>query len=188
MSTPTLDANNVVIGTANGVGLLFAPVGTAKPSTTTEDWPAGWETLGYVHEDGLTISKEIETEQIKAWQSQAPLRTVVTGKTLSLGMTLIELTPRSAGVYFGEEVPEGTDDDFTLQVTTSGAPPEYAYALDVKDGDSAVRVIIGRGTLAESGEVPVKAAEAMGLPITIDALDEDGILATIIRGAAAVAS
>lgn len=184
MSTPTLDPGNVVVGTANGVGILIAPVGTAAPSTSYEAFGAGWVTLGYLSEDGIELSKEVETEVLRAWQSKAPLRTIVTGKSISLDFTMIELTPVAMALYFGEETPAGTDDDFTLVVATDTPNPETALAIDVRDGDVVVRYLFGRSTLSASGSITLEQASAQGLPVTLDALDDDGVLATIIRGSA----
>lgn len=186
--TVSLDSGNVVIGTANQTGILIAPVGTAAPTTVDEAWGGGWSTLGYLSEDGISLSKEVESEQIMAWQSKAPIRTVITGKSLSLDFTMIELTPLSLALYFGEDEPAGTDDEFTLQVLSDSVAPEYAIGIDTKDGDVVVRYIFGRANLSGNGEVTLEKASAQGFPVTLDALDDDGVLATIIKGAVEVGS
>lgn len=186
--TVALDSGNVVIGTANATGILIAPVGTAAPTTVDEAWGAGWNTLGYLSEDGIELAKEVEANQIKAWQSKAPIRTVITGKSLSLDFTMIELTPLSMAMYFGEDTPAGTDDEFTLQVLADSVAPEYAIGIDTKDGDVVVRYIFGRSTLSANGPITLEAANAQGMPVTLDALDDDGVLATIIKGLVEVGS
>lgn len=185
----TLDAGNVVIGTANQTGILIAPVGTTAPTTVTEDWGAGWQTLGLLDDEaGVTLSKEVESQIISAWQSKAPVRIIITGKSLTMSFTMIELTPLSAGVFMGEEAPVGTDDEFTLVVSSDSAATEYALGLDIRDGDVVARIIFGRANLSENGDVDIDKASAIGLPVTMSALDDDGVLATIIKGSAVVGS
>lgn len=185
----SLDPGNVVIGTANADGIYIAPVGTAPPATATEAWGAGWSALGYLSEDGINLSRDVESEQIRAWQSKSPLRTVITGTSLTMGFTMIELTPVSLALWFAQPVPAGTDDEFTLSVDSNATTPEYALGIDTKDGLVVVRYIFGRATLSANGEVPLQAAAAQGLPVTMEALtDTNGDLATIIKGLTGVGS
>jgi len=185
MSTPTLDAANTMIGTANGVGILVAPVGTAGPTDGASAWPAGWETIGYVHEDGITLAQDITSESLRGWQSKSPLRTVITGKELTIDFTALEITPKTMAMYFDEPVGTGNATTFTLTVTSQGGAQEYAVGIDTMDGDAVLRYIFPRATLSGNGDINIEAADFQGLPITLTALDDAGVLATIIRGAAA---
>lgn len=178
-----LDAGNVVVGTANGPGIWRAPIGTAKPATATEAWGAGWETLGYLDEEAeVELNVEMESEALRAWQSRSPIRTIITGKSLTLGLTMIEFTPITTALFFGEAEPLGTDEEFTLTVTTDSTPPEYLIGIDTQDGDAIVRYIFDRATLSSTSAISLAKAKAQGLPVVLSALDNAGTLATIIRG------
>lgn len=185
MTAPTLNSDNPIVGTANATGILIAPVGTAAPTDTTSAWGAGWETVGYIHEDGITLAVETESEDLKAWQSKSPLRTVITGKELTVEFTMLEVTPKALALFFDEDEPVGgTDQSFSLDVTSEGKAKAYAVGIDTKDGDAVLRYIFPRATLSENGEVTIAAAEFQGFPVTLKAMDEGGKLATVIRGAA----
>jgi len=181
----TLDASNTMIGTANGAGLMLAPVGTAGPTDGSTAWPAGWETIGYVHEDGVTLALETENESLKAWQSKTALRTVITGRELTVEFTMLEITPKAMALFFDEDPPTGDASGFTLTVTSEGSANEYAIGIDTKDGDNVLRYIFPRATLAENGEISLVTSDFQGLPVTLSAQDQNGVLATIIKGAAA---
>lgn len=184
MTAPTLNVDNPIVGTANGVGILVAPVGTAAPTDTTTAWGTGWETIGYIHEDGITLAVETESEDLKAWQSKSPLRTVITGKGLTVEFTMLEVTPKALGLFFDEDPPAGTGGAFTLTVTSEGKAKEYAVGIDTKDGDAVLRYVFPRATLSENGDVTIAAAEFQGFPVTLKAMDQAGVLATVIRGLA----
>lgn len=184
MTAPTLNADNPIVGTANGTGILVAPVGTAPPADTTTAWGTGWETIGYIHEDGITLAVETESEDLKAWQSKSPLRTIITGKELTVEFTMLEVTPKALGLFFDEDPPVGTAGTFSLDVTSEGKAKEYAVGIDTKDGDAVLRYIFPRATLSENGEVTIAAAEFQGFPVTLKALDQSGKLATVLRGPA----
>lgn len=182
MTAPTLDANNPLIGTANTVGLLVAPVGTALPATPLDAWPAGWETVGYIHEDGITLSVETDSEELFAWQSKTPLRSVITGKSLSMEFSMLEVTPKATALFFDEDVPSGDSSSFSLTVTSGGQAKEYAVAIDTRDGDKVLTYVFPRATLSENGDIEIKSAEFQGFPVTLKALDDNGTLAIISRG------
>jgi len=180
----TLDASNTMIGTANGAGLLIAPVGTAPPADTTTAWGVGWETIGYVHEDGVTLALETENESLKAWQSKTALRTVITGRELTVEFTMLEVTPKAMALFFDEDPPSGDADAFSLTVTSEGSANDYAVGIDTKDGDNVLRYIFPRATLAENGEISLVTSDFQGFPVTLSAQDQNGVLATIIKGPA----
>lgn len=180
----TLDASNTMIGTANGAGLMLAPVGTAGPTDGSTAWPAGWETIGYVHEDGVTLALETENESLKAWQSKTALRTVITGRELTVEFTMLEVTPKAMALFFDEDPPSGDASEFTLTVTSEGSANEYAIGIDTKDGDTVLRYIFPRATLAENGEISLVTSDFQGFPVTLSAQDQNGVLATIIKGTA----
>lgn len=186
MTTPTLNSDNAIVGTANSVGIYMAPVGTAAPVDTTSAWGAGWETAGYIHEDGITLAIETESESLKAWQSKSPLRTVITGKELTVEFNMLEITPRTMGVFFDEDAPTGSDDAFTMNVTSEGKAKNYAIGIDTRDGDNVLRYIFPKASLSENGEVTIAAAEFQGFPVTLKAMDHNGVLATVIRGPASL--
>lgn len=184
MTTPTLNADNAIVGTANAVGILIAPVGTAAPTDTTTAWGTGWETLGYIHEDGITLAVTTESESLKAWQSKSPLRTVITGKELTAEFTMLEVTPLALALFFDEAQPSGSEDTFSLTVTPEGQANQYAVGIDTRDGDNVLRYVFPKASLSENGEVSIAAAQFQGFPVTMKAMDSNGVLATILRGPA----
>ena len=181
MSQNALLPDNVLIGTANGPGIWIAPVGTAAPVDADTALPAAWSTLGYLSEDGVSFGQSVDSESITPWQSKAPVRTIVTSRELSCEFTMLEFSAQNAALYFDQPAPVETDGEFALTVRSDVPQQMYAIVIDVKDSVSAVRYHFPRASLSEAGDLEVTASGAMGLPVTLSALDDAGVLANIFK-------
>ena len=95
----------------------MAPVGTPAPTDSTTVLPAAWSTLGYLSEDGVTLSQDTTSADIIPWQGRSPVRSMITARELSMEMTMIEFNQQNLSVYFGMPVIAGT--------------PSATWALDV---------------------------------------------------------
>ena len=70
------NAANVSAGKPKIGGAIFAaPVGTTLPTDTDTTLDNAFKNLGFVSDDGLTNSTDLETEEIKAWGGQNVLTT-----------------------------------------------------------------------------------------------------------------
>jgi hypothetical protein len=183
MTTPVLDPNEVQVGTANGPGLYVAPEGTPGPADTSSPWPAPWLVLGYLSDDGPTVGTSTDTEDIKPWQSVAPIRSIITGRSMTLQFVLWQLNEITLGVYFDADpaVP-GADGSIAMQVRTDTPQHIYSLGLDTADGDNAMRIIFHRASLSDAGDMQIQRGAAVPLDCTLTALDDAGVLADILLG------
>jgi hypothetical protein len=174
-----LDATEVRVAT-NGA-LRIAAVGTAAPTDVTTAFGVGWSDLGYATEDGVTLTPSMDTEDINAWQSAAPVRRIVTGSGLEVGFTLIQSNEETLALYFGATV---TGD--TIEIPVSPTPLERALAVEWVDAGATYRLVVPRASLSDRGEVTLARGEAVGLEMTFTALPPaTGPLAVVILPAAA---
>lgn len=191
MTTPAPPAINpaeVQVGTANGPGLYLAPAGTPAPADTHTAWADPWLILGYLSDDGPTVGSSTDTEDIKPWQSRSPIRTVVTGRTLTLQFVLWQLNQYTLGVYFDATPPTpAADGSLAMEVRTDTPQHLYAVGLDTADGARAMRVVFHRASLTDSGDMQIQAGAAVPLDCTLTALDDAGILADVLLGPVTVA-
>jgi len=187
MANTALAPDNVLIGTSNGPGIWIAPEGTAAPTDTTTAPAAEWSTLGYLSEDGVTFGVSTDSESITPWQSRSPVRTIITGRELTVDFTMLEFNAQNVALYFSQDAPVETAGAFALDVRSDGSSKTHCILVDVKDGDHVVRYFFPRATLSEAGDIEVTQSGAIGLPVTMQALDDSGVLVKIIKGAAAVA-
>jgi hypothetical protein len=185
MAGTALAPGEVMIGTANAAGLYIAPVGTAAPTDTMTAWGSGWRAIGYISDEGITMGSSTESEDLIPWQSRTAVRTILTSRTLTLGFTMWQLNEANLAVYFDSPAPTGTPgDSWKLDVRSDTSGQTYAIGIDTKDGDNVVRYIFGRANLKENGDIVLTTNGAQGYPVVLSALDNAGVLATIMRGPA----
>jgi hypothetical protein len=188
MTTPVLDPAEVQIGTSNGPGIYVAPEGTPPPADTSSDWAAPWLSLGYLSDDGPTISGSTDTEDIQPWQSRAPIRTVVTGRTMTVQFIMWQLNETTLALRFDADVPTpAADGSVSMQIRTDEDQHLYAIGIDTADGGRALRLIFHRASLSDSGDMQIQAGAAVPLDVTLSALDDAGVLADVLLGPAAAA-
>lgn len=186
MTTPPpamLDANEVQVGTPNGPGIWLAPVGTAPPTDTTSPWGAGWESLGYLSDDGPTVGQNTSHQDITPWQSVAPIRSVITGRQVTLHFIMWQLNESTLALYFDtDEATAAADGSLSMDVRTDQAGHQYAVGIDSMDGDRVLRIAFARANLTDSGDMAIKRGATVPLDVTLSALETDGVLATVLLG------
>ncbi len=181
-----LSADDVLIGTANGPGIWMAPVGTTAPTDATTALAADWSTLGYLSEDGVTLSQSTNSEDIYPWQGRSPVRTMITERNLAMEFSMFEFNEQNLQLYFGmEQASQGTGDTWSLNVVSNAPAQIYSFVIDVADLDVKVRYYIPRGSLSDAGDLEITDSGVMALPVTLKTLDSAGELMEIFYNKAA---
>lgn len=164
-----LNAANVRVGVTgqvlSGLTTATAPTGTASVTT-------GFTDLGYVSEDGvtLTLPDAGDTTQLKAWQNGATVRTIVgtSDDNTQVSLTLIETKPEVMALYYGAAVSGQTSTEGAFVVNNSVARPYNSFVIDVIDGANLKRIYIPYGTVTSVEEQVYANQELIGYGITID--------------------
>lgn len=178
-----LNANEVVVGTANGAGLYIAPVGTALPTDTTADLPAAWKALGYTTEDGVGQMLDIETEDIMSWQELAPVRTVTKSRTLTLKFSMLQWNPTTLALFMGAPEPKpAADGSFTLDLRMSDRPTEHAMLIDIDDAGRKYRIGLYRTILSATDDLALQRGTSAPLGVTVKALSVNGDVYRLLAG------
>lgn len=93
MATPTINSSTI----KSGPGVLrYAPLGTALPTVTAAasklavTWASGWVQVGGT-DDGISYSESTDTSAIRVAESQYDIRTVVTGRSMTLTVNLSQI-------------------------------------------------------------------------------------------------
>jgi hypothetical protein len=180
-----IDPTEVQVGTPNGPGIYIAPPGTEPPDDTTEDWEDPWRILGYLSEDGPTVGQATDSTDITPWQSPVPIKTVITGKSITLQFQLLQLNALTLAVYFDADEPTtGTDGSIDMEIRSSAPQHLYAIGIDSRDGDRVLRIAFSRSALSGAGDMAISRGAAVPLDCTLSALDDAGLLARVQLGPA----
>jgi hypothetical protein len=183
MST-TLDPSEILLGLNNGPGIYLAPAGTAPPDDVTTAWATPWEPLGYLSDDGVTLGSSTSSDTLTPWQSTAPIRTVITGKELTLQFVMWQTNAQSMALWFDVTKPADPTPPAALEfdVRSDQGGQLYSVGLDIQDQGLITRVVFPRAQLSDTGDVTIARGSAIGWDVTLSALDDSGVLAHIMQG------
>jgi hypothetical protein len=182
---PTLNPGEVQVGTPNGPGILVAPVGTAFPDNTYDDFALPWRVLGYLSEDGPTVGQSTDSTDLTPWQSAVPLRSVITGRSITLQFVLWQLNPDTLGMYFDVDPPTaGADGEIDMDIRSDEPQHLYAIAIDSRDAERVFRLGFYRASLSDAGDMQISRGAVVPLDCTLSALDDGGKLAKVLLGPA----
>ena len=173
-----LDADEVVIGTADGPGLYLAPPGTAMP-TDLDAIDVAWTQIGYLNEDGPTINQEVETDAIMPWQGKSPVRTFVLSREYTIGFTMIQINEVTASMWLDQPEPTATSGSFEMPIRDDGPQRSYAVLVVLKDIKVQLAIQFQEATLESAGEMGMPKTGAVELPLTLSALGDAGLVGNV---------
>jgi hypothetical protein len=163
-----LAAGEVRVG-ASGT-IYLAPGGTAGPANMAAAW-TGFTDVGYATEEGATIGRALTTEQIKAWQSIAPIRYLITEVAFTISFGLLQWNETTLPFWLGGgAVVDQGGGSFKYSISSSPTIDERVLGIEWVDGSKTYRAVIGRGMVTESGETNVNRSNPAALPITFAAM------------------
>lgn len=159
-----LDSSNVRVAVTGIVAV--APTGTAAPTNGSSALNAAFADLGYVHEDGVTETRDRTTNSIPAWQNGDNVREVVTAASLTFAFRMIETKKATVELYYGNAVTDATGSIVIVPARTGG---RKSYVIDVIDGDEFIRTYIPAGEITEVGDIVYQNGEPIGYEVTVTA-------------------
>lgn len=167
MATDASKVRVAVTGSiSKGLTSATAPTGTGSALT-------GFTELGFVNEDGvtLTLPDAGDSESIKAWQNGATVRTIrtPTEDSPSYQFVLLETKLEVIELYFNATVSGQTSTDGSVSYNSNASRSYASYVVDVVDGAELIRDYIPRGIVTEVGEQVFANGEAIGYEITMEA-------------------
>lgn len=179
-----LDASKVYVGLAEqsaAVGAILSGslIDITDIPTTMDDADTLAETFdssGYVSEDGLTLSTDYSTTDIREWNG-ALVRRILESFDGTLSWTLIQLDADGWKQAFGAENVSVTPSDGVHgeQITISlgsHLPNPKTWCFRMKDGDARVIIFVPNGQITAVDDITFNATEAIALPVTLSTYDD----------------
>lgn len=173
------DATNVSTGKPLYSGSIYvatsanATVPTAAPSGSTETIPTGFESVGYLSEDGVELSIEVETSEIKAFGGDV-VDEAQTKYTEKVSFTMIERNARSMKVFWGDSnVTTTTGGAISLIKGNSNPLPERAWVFDFAlKSEKKMRLVLPKAKVTNRETISFKDGEAIGYKVTLTAFPD----------------
>lgn len=180
-----VDAKTVRVGTPDQMvtgAINCAPVGTEMP--TLDDITPSEVTLdeaftsaGYASEDGVTITPDMSTSNIKEWGG-AVVRTVLEEFNGQIAFTLIQTDETSFKMAFGDDyvtTSAATADHGNQLMAKLGAhlPEQKAWVFKMKDGAARMLIAVPIGQVTALDEITFNATDPVGYAITLSCSPDD---------------
>ena len=179
----SLNAARVLVGTAaqttTGAILNGAIITDDMSSWTFADAEAALEDLtasGYVSEDGLELTPEYSTTDIKEWNGNT-VRTILEQFNGTLKWSLIQQDYESWVQALGEEYVDQTaatssaGEQLHIKMGSHLAPAQ-GWGFKMKDGNTRVIIICPNAQVTTLDAISFKSSEAVALPVTLSCYDD----------------
>ncbi|MGW5773107.1 phage tail tube protein [Streptomyces longwoodensis] len=169
--------------------VYMAPaVGATLPTTVGDGTapPAGYTSLGYVTDAGVTITPAVNTDPVNVWQSAVPALYNVTSATFSIQATFSETNINTTELFFGASWVEVEDNQgtgtgvFRLDLSSTPELQEISIVVDWGQGSTHSRVVIPRSMIQDRGAITLARTAAQEYQLTIEALDSNGKLGYVL--------
>ena len=165
-------ASNVSTGKPNIAGAVYtAPKGTTLPTdATTALDNTKFTCLGYVSEDGLENSNEMDVSSIKAWGGMIVYRSLnELNDEFSLALIESENVDVLKTVYGDSHVSVGVDDTIKVDIIAED-PIERVWVFELAlRGGRAKRIIIPDGAITSREAITYNDSDAIAYGITVSA-------------------
>ena len=181
----TREPRDIAIAADGSVNV--APIGTTLPTDATTALDAAFVDLGYINEDGVTMSPNTSTDGIAAWQSLAFVRTVISEQDLQLSFEMMQWNEETLKLAFGGGVyTAGVAPEWDFKLPTPDEVQEVACVVEALDPNGSIyRMVFERVQLESTGDIDFARTNNAGLPTTLRALAGTGGRAGTIYGSSA---
>ena len=161
-------------------GVLSGPVGSPLPTGVTATVDAAITGVGYISEDGVSMSVGRDTDKIKAWGGDV-VKIVQSEHSVTLEYSMIESAREEVNrEVYGEPnvVATAASASAGKQLTvrlTADQLPHRVRVFEIKDGDARIRLVAPRCQITELGDVAFQDAEVIAYQVTVECFpDESG--------------
>ncbi|NMM96287.1 phage major tail protein [Bifidobacterium sp. DSM 109960] len=175
MATNSNNKENVSLGKPKASGFIYrAPAGTDIPKDATTDLPQTFKCVGYVGEDGVTQSADVDKTEVKDAGGVTVL-SVITSYAETYQFVMLELNETSATIRYGSDAVKATDNTMTItHKMPSGESAVFVFEL-LCTGNKARRIVVPDATPNDFGDTQYHIGDAVAYDVTLAANPSDKI-------------
>lgn len=161
------DVDNVRVYGDVTSAVWVADKGTTLPTNPTTAPGVGIDDVGWLGDDGLTETRNVDSAEKKAWQGGVTVRTVKSSDSRQFKFVMLETNAITAGlVRPGSTVTTTTGITKTVVKAYLGQDIR-AWILDTVDGPIHTRKNIATGEITDIGDVVYQSKEITGYEVTV---------------------
>lgn len=173
----TMNAAEVTVGAAKATGAIYvAATSVSLPTDATTAIPGTYKLLGFTSDEGVTISEDMSTDSITAWEGRTQVYNVVTEYTESVSFTPIQCNSDVAKLTWGDSAVT-VDGGGNIHAKHSGATLDPVHiVIETTPRTGIVKRYCLEAQLTERGEVTMDGTQVDGRQLTFKALaDSNGV-------------
>lgn len=151
--------------------------GATAPTGATDAPGAAYTELGWMSDDGLTETRDVKSDQKRAWQGGALVRTVRSGDSRKFKFVCWETNAATVGLTRpGSSVTTTTGVTHTRVKAFVGSDVR-SWVIDQVDGSIHNRKLVPTGEVIEIGDIKGSNGEIVAYEMTVECYpDSDGTL------------
>jgi hypothetical protein len=155
-----LNSANVRVAVTGAVSV--ADKGTVLPTdATTALKTPDYTDLGFVSSDGVKVTLDKSTSDVKAWQNSTVVREVITDAKFTIQFKLVETTADTLALYYGSDVKDGK-----INIDPAKGSGRHVLVIDVVDGDNLERTVAAEAEITATGELTYAGGDAVAYDLT----------------------
>lgn len=170
------DKSNITIGLPKSNGAVFwAPAGTTLPTSAEATLDAAFVNLGYISEDGVTLSTEESVDQIRAWGREVVMISS-TEYSETFQVNFLETVRESVLQFIKGTENVSINAGGAIRVKTTGDPlPRGVIVIDTLQNNGSKtprihRIVFGDCQISDrSGDQNYNNSDPLTYPATIEA-------------------
>ena len=161
------------IGYESGM-FYHAPAGTSLPTYPTETLETAWKEVGDVSGDGITLTLDKSTENLRNWANKIK-RVIVSEHTETVQAPIMDTTEETLTTMLGEDAvshtaaTSGHGKLVTASLSQDKLPEEEAFLFIMKDGDDMLMLGTSKGIVREVGDISFAPTGGITWEATIEA-------------------
>lgn len=166
--------SNIFVGSPDRVtgAIMVAPTGTALPTAVATAPNALFKDLGYVSEDGVSLSQSSSWETIKDWGGDQ-VRKFLSDFTGTLSFTLLETNSEVLKYVYGAAqvtTTPATASTGTLNAIklNSNEPPTASLVVNILDAPRKIRLVVPNSQVTERGDLSFSRTSAVMHQLTVE--------------------
>jgi len=164
------------VRTAPSGHIFVAPTGTAEPDDITTPLDAALLEFGYATPDGVSLTPNVEVEDIMAWQTVAPILSMITGFVFEISFTLMELNQVVTSAFFAGSEWTNSAGVGRLDISSNPGTQERLLVIEWTDNQGYdYRLVVPRAQMTNREAMNLVRGDSTNSGLTFKALDDDGV-------------
>lgn len=157
-----------------------ADVGSTLPTTALMALDAAFSELGYIDEDGVTLTPSTDTTDIMMWQSVTAVKTTLDSASFEINFNMGQVNKTTWGLYFFNSDWVNNFGEAKNTLLSNPGSQEKAVVVTWQDDEEDVtRLVLPKAVLTDREDMQLVRNNATLAGITYKALDYNGVFGYI---------